>query len=265
MTTNTQEHVLITGAGSGIGREFTKLFLKDGARVLAVSLLESELKQLQDDLDPKGLQLSTLQMDLSEAGAAERLYAHCKSNAIRVDILINNAGFACFGDVVDTSMAKMTSMIALNVVTLTQLSMLFGKDMRERRSGGILNVGSTAGMMPAVRFAGYGATKSYVNTFTYALAAELKPYGVKVTCLTPGATATKFAQSGDILSYQGKSLMKDMFAAGKAGSPVTVAAAGYRGLRAGKTHVLVGTGAFMAGLMSRLLPQHAIPQLLKNI
>lgn len=256
--------VIVTGAGSGIGKEFTKLFLQDGSRVLAVSLLQDELDQLGDDLRFGADRLETLAMDLSKPDAAQALLRWCDENDWLPDTLINNAGFACFGDSTDLAPERVANMLELNVVTLTMTSMLFGRRMKERGHGAILNVGSTAGMMPSVRIASYCASKSYVNTFTYALAAELKPYGVTVTCLTPGATQTKFAHAGGIDTFKGKSLLHNMFDNSKAGSPVKVARAGYDALAAGKVHALAGKGAMLAAVASRVISQKRIPMLVKN-
>jgi len=259
------EIVVVTGAGSGIGREFVKLFVADGAQVLAVSLLQEELGELQRDLPAAGRHLSTLCMDLSEADAAERLLAWCQGQGFTVGTLINNAGFACFGEAVDQTVGRMASMIALNVTTLTKLAVLFGAQMKARRQGRILNVGSTAGMVPYPNMAAYCATKAYVNSFTLTLAAELKPYGVTVTCLAPGATQTRFAEAGGITRFGGASRLKDMFAAGQASSPAEVARAGYDGLLTDKKFVLTGKLSGAANLVSRLLPQSSIPETRRRI
>ncbi|TAM65257.1 SDR family NAD(P)-dependent oxidoreductase [Mycobacterium sp.] len=256
--------VLVTGAGSGIGKEFTKLYLEDGSRVLAVSLVQAELDQLSNDFAFGAARLETLQMDLAKPDAAEALLRWCQENDWFPDILINNAGFACFGDAVDLAPERVANMLELNVITLTMTSMLFGRQMKERRRGAILNVGSTAGMVPSVRFASYGGSKSYVNTFTYALAAELKPYGVTVTCLTPGATQTKFAEAGGIDVFGEKSMLHNMFEKKKAGSPEVVARAGYDALAAGKRQALVGKGAKLAAVLSRAVSQKNLPSLVKN-
>ena len=112
--------------------------------------------------------------------------------------------------------------------------------------------------------ASYGGSKSYVNTFTYALAAELKPYGVTVTCLTPGATQTKFAQAGGIDTFSDKSMLHNMFDKNKAGSPVEVARGGYEALAAGKTQALVGKGSKLAAVLSRVVSQKRLPALIRN-
>jgi uncharacterized protein len=256
--------VVVTGAGSGIGKEFAKLYLEDGSQVLAVSLVQAELDRLSEDFHFGASRLQTLQMDLSKPDAAAGLLQWCRDNDWFPDVLINNAGFACFGDAVDLPPERVANMLELNVITLTMTSMLFGRQMKERRSGAILNVGSTAGMVPSVRFASYGGSKSYVNTFSYALAAELKPFGVTVTCLTPGATQTKFAEAGGIDDFVGKSMLHNMFQKNKAGSPAEVARAGYDALAAGKPQALVGKGALLAAVLSRAVSQKRLPTLVRN-
>lgn len=256
--------VIVTGAGSGIGKEFTKLFLADGSRVLAVSLLDEELNKLAAESKSHGDRLDTLQLDLAKPAAAAELLSWCTEHDWIPDTLINNAGFACFGNAVDLAPGRVADMLQLNVVTLTMTSMLFGKLMKERRHGSILNVGSTAGMVPSTRMASYCASKSYVNTFSYALAAELKPHGVTVTCLTPGATQTNFGRAGGIEDFTEKSLLHNMFANQKAGSPVEVAQAGYRALAQGKRQALVGKGASIAAVLSRVVSQRRLPSLIKN-
>lgn len=259
------ETVVITGAGSGIGREIARLFVADGSQVLAVSLDQTELDKLHGELEAADGQMLTLRMDLSETDAAERLVAWCQHRDLTVVTLINNAGFACFGEAVDAAPARVASMIALNVTTLTKLSMLFGAQMKARGRGRILNVGSTAGMVPYPNMAAYCATKAYVNSFTLTLAAELKPHGVTVTCLAPGATQTRFAEAGGILDFAGASQMKALFVARKASAPADVARAGYRALLGGRRFVLTGKLALNANLASRLPPQHVLPELRRRL
>lgn len=257
------EAVLVTGGGSGIGRELVRLFLDDGARVLVASLVREELDGLTREFAAHGDRLAVLQRDLSRPGAARDLLDWCDANGWEIDTLVNNAGFATYADVVDEDLARVETMIALNVVALTELSALFGARMKARGRGSILNVGSTAGMVASARFACYGGTKAYVNQFTFALRAELKPHGVSVTLLTPGAVGTGFAEAARIDRFSGKSMMKDMFAAGKASTPAEIANAAYRGLRKGKPQVLVGKGARFTGI-ARHLPQWVLPGLVKN-
>jgi uncharacterized protein len=236
------ETVLITGAGSGIGRELTRLFARDRATIVAASLVEEELASLEAEL-----------------------LAECDRRGLVIDTLVNNAGFACFGDIVEEDRGKLRAMIGLNIATLTELSMLFGARMKARGAGTILNVGSTAGMVPTARMAAYCASKSYVNSFTFALGAELAPFGVKVTCLTPGSVQTNFGRAAGLDTFEGKSMLKTMFAKGKAGSAAQVAKDAYTGLRAGKRHVLTGKGARLAAAISRLFPPSRVAGLIKDV
>lgn len=258
------ETVLITGAGSGIGRELARLFAGDGSTVVAASLVPEELNSLSEELSSKGVTVHTIEIDLSGEDAARRLVAICDERGLVIDTLVNNAGFACFNEVVDENLDRLTAMISLNVTALTLLSAIYGARMKTRGRGAILNVGSTAGMVPARRMAAYCASKAYVNAFTYALSAELAPFGVKVTCLTPGATATKFGEASGITRFKGKSMLKSMFRDGKAGSAASVARDAFTGLRTGRRQVLTGKGARLAGLISRFVPTSRIPDLFKH-
>lgn len=259
------EQVLVTGAGAGIGREFVRIALAEGHRVLAVSLLPAELAQLRVDFAASGDRLLTHAQDLSAPDAAEALANWCDEQGIVVDTLINNAGFALFGEAVEADLARMRTMVALNVATVTGLSVLFGAKMRARGRGNILNVGSTAGMVPAGRFAIYGASKAYVNLFTVALRQELAEAGVNVTLLTPGATGTHFASTAGIDTFAGQSNLKTLFSKGQAADPADVARAGYEGMRRGKAHVLAGKGARLAALAARLVPLALMPRLIGRL
>lgn len=249
-TTPTIPTALVTGAGAGTGREYVRLLLADDVRVLAVSLLDDELSSLHSEFDPSGERLIVKQADLSEPEAAEKLLAWCDEHGYQVDILINNAGFAAYGNPTEIDLTKLERMLLLNVVTSTKLSMIFGRRMKERRAGRILVMGSSAGFSPTVRFAAYGASKAYTNTFSLALRAELEQSGVTVTCVAPGSFQSKFAATADVAAFQGKSLMKRIYASEKLDAPA-VARAGYRGLNQGKPMVTVGSKGVAAKVLAR--------------
>jgi uncharacterized protein len=122
--------------------------------------------------------------------------------------------------------------------------------MKERRTGRILVMGSSAGFSPTVRFAAYGASKAYTNTFTLALGAELEQSGVTVTCVAPGSFQSKFAATADVAAFQGKSVMKRIYASEKLDAPA-VARAGYRALHKGKPMVIVGSKGVAAKVFAR--------------
>lgn len=255
------ETVLITGAGAGIGRELLRRFLADGAQVIAVSLLQTELDEVAREHADQAARLHTLAMDMSAAGASQTLLDWCQDKGFEVDVLVNNAGFGCYGETVDLDAERLRAMLALNVVALTESSHLFARRMKARGRGSILNMGSTAGMVPAPRLAAYCASKSYVNSFSYALRAELAPFGVNVTCLTPGLVQTKFGQGPGFKESAAKSMVAGTYASGKATSVHTVADAAYHGLRKGRAQVLVGKGSFMAAIACRLFSQPMLPRL----
>lgn len=250
-TTPTVPTALVTGAGAGTGREYVRLLLADGFRVLAVSLLDDELTSLQAEFANSGDRLVVKQADLSELEAAEKLLAWADEYGHHVDTLINNAGFAAYGEPTEIDLAKLERMLLLNVVTSTKMSMIFGQRMKERGTGRILVMGSSAGFSPTVRFAAYGASKAYTNTFSLALGAELEQCGVTVTCVAPGSFQSKFAATADVTGFQGKSVMKRIYASEKLDAPA-VARAGYRALGRGKPMVVVGSKGVAAKVLARL-------------
>jgi uncharacterized protein len=243
---------LVTGAGAGTGREYVRLLLADRVKVIAVSLLDDELRALRDEFDPTGDRLVVKQADLAEPDSAEKLLAWCDEHGYQVDTLINNAGFAAYGSPTEIDLSKLERMLTLNVVTSTKLSMIFGRRMKERGSGRILVMGSSAGYSPTVRFAAYGASKAYTNTFSLALGAELEQSGVRVTCVAPGSFRSNFAATADVTGFHGKSMMKRIYEREKLDAPA-VALAGYRALQKGKPMVTVGSKGLAAKVLARAL------------
>lgn len=183
--------VLVTGAGSGIGREITLQLLRLEARVLAVSLREDELETLQINAGKNIDRLSTLTMDLTDAQAIDQLMKHLNEQSISVEVLINNAGTALYGPQIELNPVKVHNMLNLNVQVLTALASKIANHMIEKGiPGRILNVASIAAFAPVPNLAAYSASKHYVLAFSNALAQELKPYGIHVGSLCPGITKT---------------------------------------------------------------------------
>jgi uncharacterized protein len=252
------ETALVTGAGAGTGREYVRMLLADGARVLAVSLLKNELDDLAIACDAGDGRLIIKQADLSEPDAAERLVEWCHEEGHVVDTLINNAGFAVYGMPSEVDLERVESMIALNVTTCTKLSVLFARQMKQRRRGRILVMGSTAGFAPTPRLGAYCATKAYTNSFAWSLGAELRGTGVTITCVTPGVFQSKFASTAKV---SGSGLLTKIYAREKLDA-AGVARAGYAAMRTGRPWVTVGSAGQLAKVISRVLPPPLTARLL---
>ncbi|MCR8847669.1 SDR family oxidoreductase [Rossellomorea sp. SC111] len=193
--------VLITGASSGIGLNFSHKFAGSGHDVILVARSEGKLQTLSNEIENKyGVKTYVFTSDLSKPDASKKLYEEIKAQRIPVDILINNAGFGLFGEFEQTELSKELDMIQVNITALTELSKYFGKEMVNRKKGQILNVASTAAFQPGPLMAVYYATKAYVLSLSEALANEWAPHGVKVTALCPGATKTGFSDAAELQS-----------------------------------------------------------------
>ncbi len=225
--------VLITGGSSGIGFELSKLFAADGYRLVIVSKFENELEEAFSYFNTKGTEVFIFQQDLTLDGAARKVYAFTKENGLVIDVLVNNAGFGNYGFINDVEMEKESDMIRLNILCSYQLTRLYMADMIERDQGHILNVASITAFQPSPFFATYAATKSFVLSFSRAVAHELKSKGskVRVTVTCPTSVKTKFAEQANM---QGMKLFDGWMAV----TPEKVALDAYNGMKAGKELVI---------------------------
>jgi hypothetical protein len=186
---------LVTGASAGLGTEFAKLLAAGGHDVVLVARRRDKLDELAADLEKRhSVRCHVVAEDLAERGAPERILAEVAKRNLTIEILVNNAGFATTGAFAESDTRRELDLIEVNVAALVHLTRLFLPGMIERKSGKILNVGSTAGFVPGPFMADYYASKAFVNSFTEALAVELRGTGVTATVSCPGATATEFAR-----------------------------------------------------------------------
>ena len=193
------EVTLITGASAGLGEEFARQLSAKGERLVLVARRKDRLDALAKELG----NARAVALDLGQAGSAERLMADLAANGDEVATLINNAGFGVFGKFAKAEPDRLRQMIDLNCGTLTELCRAVVPQMIERGRGAILNVASTAAFQAGPGMAVYFATKAYVLSFSEALHEELKPHGIKVSCLCPGPTATEF---GDVAGFKAKGM-----------------------------------------------------------
>jgi hypothetical protein len=190
---------LVTGASAGLGVEFARQLSKRGYRLMLAARRKDRLEALVKELG----NARAVAIDLSKANAAAKLIADLGANGEVVDLLVNNAGFGLIGKFADLDAGRLRQMIDLNVGALTDLCRAAARGMIERKSGGIINVASTAAFQPGPKMAVYFATKAFVLSFTEALHEELKPHGIKVSCLCPGPTRTEF---GEVAGFGGNGM-----------------------------------------------------------
>lgn len=236
---------LITGASSGLGKEFAKIHAKKGDHLVIVARSKDKLLKLKEKLEKKySIHVTVIEKDLSTPDAAKEIYDHVKLNNIEVDYLINNAGFGGIGKFHEKDWQQHLSMIQVNIVALTDLTRKFLPDFVEKNSGKILNVSSTASLMAGPMQAVYFATKAYVTSFSNAIAEELHDTNVTVTALMPGATETDFAK---ISGMDKTALFKD---AAKASD---VANDGYKAMINGDLEIISGV-SFAQKMLLKAIP-----------
>jgi len=252
----TTETVLITGASSGIGREFAERFAADKANLVLVARSEDKLDQLAAKLRQQaGVDVRVIAKDLTDPAAPQAISDQLDADGVSVDVLVNNAGFGAAGTVAGLPLERQINMIELNVTVLTHLTRLFLPGMLRRRRGGVLNVASTAAFQPGPHMAVYFATKAYVLSFTEALAVELSGTPVRATCLAPGPTHTGFGAEAGMENSR-------LFKLG-AMDPRTVAAAGHRAFRRGKVIVVPGLRNKLGTLSARFVPRAVVRRFVK--
>jgi short-subunit dehydrogenase len=237
---------LITGASSGIGEAFARKLAARGDNLLLVARSEDRLINLCNELGRiQNTRAQYVAMDLSEPDAPARLFAETQTRELEIDFLINNAGFGSMGDFTTLDLDRALNMIDLNIRALVDLTNRFLAPMRERKSGSIINVASTAGFQPVPFMATYAATKAFVLSFSEALREENRPYGIKVMALCPGVTDTNFFAASQMQKPPRRI----------AQTPDDVVKTALRGLKRGKAHVISGWTNFFMIESERLVPR----------
>jgi uncharacterized protein len=241
--------VLITGASSGFGAEFARLFARDGFDRVLVARSGAAMEELAQVLDGKfGGTTTVLPKDLAHPHAVGDLVDNLHQRGMAVDALVNNAGFAQYGPFAEAEPEELVDMLHVNVVALTELTRALLPGMVERGWGRIVNLGSVGSFAPAPMTGAYAATKAFVLSFSLALAEELKGTGVTVTALCPGPTETGF---------QSRAGMADSsLIAGRRLDPADeVVRAGYEAMKKGRPYLVTGGSSKLFAFGSRFLPR----------
>lgn len=243
-------YALVTGASTGLGSQLARqLAAMDTNLVLASRNLDGLETMRAEIAASHDVEVVIIQCDLSIQGAAQELYQTCRSRRIEIDILINNAGQGMSGAAVDQDAKGIEHMLVLNAVSPTTLSSLFARDMKQRGTGYIMNIGSLAGNQPTPFFGSYAASKGYLHDYTVALSYELRGTGVSATCFVAGYVKTEFDKNAHITSQRYLE-----FSNSNAQSATEVADMALRAMFKRKMIAHAGGRNALVALVSRLLP-----------
>lgn len=248
---HTGEYALITGATSGFGYEFAKLFAADGYNLVLVARSDERLQQVADEMmSYYGITAIPVVKDLFYSDAAREIYEDVRQRGIHIDVLVNDAGQGEWGHFADIELQRSLDIIQLNITSLVALTRYFMTPMLERGAGKILQVASEAAKAPMPLLSVYAATKAFVLSFSEALTNELEGSGVTVTALLPGAADTDFfhkAHAESTVTYREEELQ----------TPEEVALDGYKALMSGEAKVISGGKTKMHVFMANIMPDEA--------
>ncbi len=188
---------LISGAASGLGKEFAHLYFKDNNNLLLVDINKEDLENLKTSLDKQNdnnLLIDIYVCDCSNMDELKRLNEYCKDRKYFVDNLINSAGFGDREDFLKMDIDKQIKMSEVNCNALLYLCRVMGEEMAKNKEGHIINVSSIAGFMSGPYMCTYHATKAYVLLLSESIGYELKKHNVHVLTLCPGPFNSDFVK-----------------------------------------------------------------------
>jgi short-subunit dehydrogenase len=250
---------IITGASSGLGAEFARQLAPDAEWLVLVARRADALEEVKTNLSSHKVQVHCCVADLATDAGRDAMTAFLDVNGLKPNLLINNAGLGDYGTFASSEAAKTRMQLELNMTALTMLT--HAMIPRLQRPGGIINVSSLASTLPMPALAVYAATKSYVTSFSEALAIELEGAGITVTCLCPGPTPTNFSKTakradGTDTDRDGQGLLRI--------PPSQVVRLALEGVNTGRPCVFPGTGVIVAGTLFRLMPRWIMRRVLRG-
>lgn len=188
-----KQTVLVTGASSGIGLEFSRRLASLGSSLVLVARRRDRLEALAAELRASyGVAVHVVPADLALPGSGSRLAAEVASLGVTVTSVVNNAGFATTGPFHEEDLDRLHQELALDVTAVVDLCHAYLGPLRARGDGFLVNVASVAAYQSTPLLAVYGAAKAFVLSFTEALWVESRGTGLRVLALCPGATRTEF-------------------------------------------------------------------------
>lgn len=253
-----RQRALVTGASSGLGMEISRVLAKRGFGLLLVARREDRLCALKTELEGTcGVDVHAFPCDLSREDAALDVYDYVLVHRLRVDALVNSAGFGDLGAFHESDWSRQRDMLQVNIVATMQFTRLFVPKMVERGHGMVLNLSSVAAFSAGPYMNVYYATKAYVLNFSEALSEELSGTGVTVTALCPGPTATGFEASASMKS--GSIMFRH------AATAAEVAREGCTAMFAGRVVCLQGAFTKAMAVGSRLVPRSIARKFAKHM
>ena len=250
---------LITGATKGIVYELTKLFARDSYNLVLVARNKDKLIEIKEDFSKKyNIEVIVISKDLTMPNAAIEIFRETVRKQIIIDVLVNNAGIGDFEIFNNADLSKISQIMQINIVSLTELTKFYLKGMVYRKEGKILNVSSMAAFQPGPYMAVYYASKAYVQSFSEAIASELKGTGVTVTALCPGPTKSGFQHE---VGSESSNLSKLNLLS----SSEYVAKYGYRALHEGKRVAIPGFVNTSLINTAKFIPRKTTIQVVKKL
>jgi short-subunit dehydrogenase len=241
---------VVTGASTGIGYELAKICAEEGFDLL-IAADEPAIQQAAADMRQKGARVDAVQADLATTEGVDQLIAAIGGRP--VEALLANAGRGLGKGFLDQDFHDIRRVVDTNVTGTLYLLHEVARDMRQRGRGRILITGSIAGFMPGTFQAVYNGTKALLDSFSFALRAELKDSGVTVTCLMPGATETEFFERADMMDTKVGRSKKD--------DPADVARTGFEAMMNGDGDVVTGWMNKLRSAIATVTPASALAEM----
>ena len=258
--TSAEGTALVTGASAGIGQEIARELARRGFGVTLVARREDRLQALAGELSSEhGVRAEALACDLTDPDARAELPGRVADLGLRVDVLVNNAGFGTAGPYHRSNVDREVQQVRILIEAVADLTGRFLPGMVERRSGAVLNVASTAGFSALPNMAGYSAAKAWARAFNQAVHMEVQGKGVSVTALCPGPVETEF------FDVSGPTPIEDVIPRPLWVDAPSVARAGVAALAAGKVEVVPGHGMNALVQASRFAPQELRMPVLRKV